>query len=322
MVIGNLDSMDTIFIIIFAYIMDLLFGDPQWRWHPVRLIGRLISFFERMFYHFENKCEAGQLVVLLTVGLSYVVSFVIINFCYRVNYLFGAFVSMFLIYACLSIKNLKDESMRVYEALCKKDIICARRNLAMIVGRDTNNLDEKDAARATIETVAESAVDGVISPLFFAFLGGAPLCIAYKAINTLDSMLGHQNDKYKDFGWASAKIDEILNYIPARISAVLFFIAGIFLRKNSLSIIKSVVCKKEFIFGQGSRIPEVSMAELLGVQLGGINYYQGKEVIVAPMGQDKEPLVMDKIKQANRIMYMVSFLGLVIGAGIFWLVKI
>ncbi|MEK6714525.1 MAG: adenosylcobinamide-phosphate synthase CbiB [Candidatus Omnitrophota bacterium] len=308
-------------IIISAFIMDLLFGDPQWRWHPMRLMGCLISFFEKMFYHFENKREAGQLVVLLVVGASYVVSFGAINLFYRINYLAGAFVSVFLIYVCLSIKDLRDESMRVHWALSKKDIGSARGNLSMIVGRDTNNLNEKEITRATVETIAESTVDGVISPLFFAFLGGAPLCVAYKAVNALDSMLGSRNEKYKDFGWASAKLDELLNYIPARISGVLFFITGICLRQNAKAVLKNVILKKEFIIGQSSRIPESAMAELLGVRLGGINYYQGIAVCVPFMGRDKNSLTSEAIKTANRIMYIVSFIALAIGASIFWLIK-
>lgn len=313
--------MNAIIIIISAYIMDLLFGDPQWRWHPMRLIGRLISVFEKMLYHFENKKESGQLVVLLVVGISYAVSFGVINIFYQISHLAGAFISVFLIYTCLSIKDLKDESIRVYSALFKKDILSARGSLAMIVGRDTENLDEKEITRATVETIAESAVDGIISPLFFAFLGGAPLCIAYKAANTLDSMLGQRNDRYKDFGWAAAKLDELLNYIPARISASLFFIAGMILRKNTGLIAKNVIFKKDFIFCQSSRIPEAAMAELLGVRLGGINYYQGMAVTIPFMGQDKNPLSSDYIKEANKIMYYVSLSALIIGVVTVWLLR-
>lgn len=313
--------MDTAYIIISAYIMDLLFGDPEWRWHPVRLIGRLISFFEKIFYGLENKRETGQLAVLLVVGISYALSFSVINLFYWINYLAGAFITVFLIYVCLSIKDLKDESMRVYDALSKNDIAAARKNTAMIVGRDTENLDEKEITRATVETIAESTVDGVISPLFFAFLGGASLCIAYKAVNTLDSMLGQRNTKYKDFGWASAKLDELLNYIPARISGILFFIAGVILRRNASLIFKNVILKRGFIIGQSSRIPEAAMAELLGIQLGGVNYYQGASVSVPFMGNDKNQLTIETIKKANRLMYFVSFIALIIGVIILWLVR-
>lgn len=314
--------MNQTIIIISAFIMDLLFGDPQWRWHPVRLLGRAISFFEKIFYHFENKREAGQLVVLLVVAASYLSSFWLINLFYRINHLASAFVSVFLIYTSLSIKDLKDESMRVYDALCKKDIANARRKLALLVGRDTENLDEKEITRATVETIAESTVDGVISPLFFAFLGGTPLCLAYKAINTLDSMLGSRNEKYKDFGWASAKIDEIFNYIPARISAILFFVAGMILRKNTGLIVKNAIFKKDFIFGQSSRIPEAAMAELLGVRLGGTNYYQGMAQTVPFMGQDKNPLSSEHIKEANKIMYWVSAIALFVGVTVTWLIRV
>ncbi|MDP1853921.1 MAG: adenosylcobinamide-phosphate synthase CbiB [Candidatus Omnitrophota bacterium] len=312
--------MNLIVIIITAYIMDLLFGDPKWRWHPIRIIGKIVSFFEKIFHGFEDKKEAGLLVVLLTVGLSYSCAYILINTFNRMNYIAGAFISTFLIYACVSVKDLKDESSLVYSALKKNEIILARKNLSLIVGRDTQNLGEREITRATVETIAESSVDGIISPLFFAFLGGAPLCIAYKAINTLDSMLGHQNEKYKNFGWASAKIDELFNYIPARISAVVFFIAGLILRKNTSLALKNVILKKDFIIGQSSRIPETAMAELLGVQLGGVNYYQGISVSVPFMGRDKNLLTVEAIKNANRIMYLVSFIGLIIGVIILWLV--
>ncbi len=211
--------------------------------------------------------------------------------------------------------------MDVYTALRGDDITCARNNLSMIVGRDTQNLDAREAIRATVETIAESAVDGIISPLFFAFLGGAPLCIAYKAVNTLDSMLGKRDERYKDFGWASAKLDEALNYIPARLSAVLFFIAGLVLRKNAWPVLKNVILKKDFIIGQSSWLPEKSMAELLGVKLGGINYYQGSAVSTPIMGTGNDPLGLEAIKAANRIMYFVSLIALIAGVGIFWLVK-
>lgn len=313
--------MDKFIIIISAYVMDLLFGDPQWRWHPMRLIGRLISFFEKIFYSFDDKKETGQLIVLLITGISYVVGASAITTCYKINYLTGNLISIFLIYTCLSIKDLRDESMRVYASLNNKDISNARRNVAMIVGRDTNNLDEKEITRATVETIAESTVDGIISPLFFAFLGGAPLCIAYKAVNTLDSMLGYKNEKYRDFGWASAKADEILNYIPARISAFIFLLAGVFLRKNVSLVLKHVILKKDFIFGQSSIISEAAMAELLGIRLGGINYYQGVSVSVPVMGRDENILSVKHIKIANRIMYLVSFIALIIGVMILWLVK-
>lgn len=313
--------MDLLYIIAAAFFMDLLFGDPRWRYHPVRIMGKLISAFEKVLYRLNFKKIAGFILVLLVIIHSYVAVKIILRVANHIHPLLGSFISVFLIYSCLSIKDLKDESMSVYHALVVKNISLARQKVSQIVGRDTENLNDNEITRATVETIAESTLDGVISPLFYAFLGGVHLAIIYKIVNTMDSMIGHANQRYMDFGWAAAKTDEIFNFAPSRICAILFFLRGIVQNKKSTFKILNLIKNKSFIIDTPSMIPQAAMAVSLSVKLGGVNYYNDKKIIVPDMGQDNDSLDLDKIKQANNIMYVVSFIGLFLGCAISWLIR-
>ncbi len=312
--------MEIIIIIAAAFFMDLLFGDPRWRYHPVRIMGKLIAAFEKILYRLNFKKIAGFILVLLVIIHGYVAVKIIESAANHFHPLAGSFISVFLIYSCLSIKDLKDESMPVYQALAAKNISLARQKVSRIVGRDTKNMNDNEITRATVETIAESTLDGIIAPLFYAFLGGIHLIVVYKIVNTMDSMIGHQNQRYKDFGWAAAKTDEIFNFVPSRICAFLFFLCGVMQKRKSALKIINLIKTKVFIFASPSKIPQISMAELLGIKLGGTNYYNNEKRITPIMGSGNNQLLYEDIKKANSIMTAVSVLGLICGSFLLWLV--
>ncbi|EGD51113.1 cobalamin biosynthesis protein CobD, partial [Thermoanaerobacter ethanolicus JW 200] len=217
-----------------------------------------------------------------------------------------------IIYTCLATKDLGKAAGRVYEALIKGDIVEARKRLSYIVSRDTDRLDVENISRGAIETVAENISDGIIASMFYAFIGGAPLAIFYKAASTLDSMVGYRNEKYLDLGFASAKLDDILNFIPARITGFLIVIAAFLLGydyKNSWRIFLRDRLKHQ---SPNSAHGEAAVAGALNIQLGGLNYYFGKPEIKPTLGDGKEKITPQHIKDSIKIMYMTSFLGLVV----------
>lgn len=290
-----------------AYFLDLLLGDPRVPWHPVRGIGRLILFFERVLY--ERKGDGKLLGILLVVGTTVTVLAVtagLLQLSKAVHPYVHYGLSVILIYFALSVKDLAVEAEPVRKALEEKDVLRARQNLSMIVGRDTQDLEEPEIVRAAVETVAESTMDGIVAPLCYAFLGGPLLAWFYKTVNTLDSMVGYENDRYRDFGWASAKLDAWLNLIPAKITALLIGAAMIVLRKRWRS---SFRWTGRFFFsgpsGNGD-ITEAAMAGGLGVRLGGRNVYAGKVVDKAFLGEAVEPLKPGHIRVAVRTAYIVS----------------
>ena len=191
--------------------------------------------------------------------------------------------------------------------------------LSYIVGRDTSKLSEKEIIRATVETVAENTVDGIIAPLFYAFIGGAPLAFAYKAINTLDSTVGYKNEKYKDLGFASAKIDDIANYVPARLTAVLMSLASLFLRFDAKNCLRIAIRDRKNHKSPNCAYPEGAAAGALGVQLGGTNVYFGEVVVKPTIGDATRELVIADITRGNQLMYMTSVVGVLIFTGL-WLI--
>lgn len=303
-----------LFIIPAAYILDLAFGDPQISWHPVRLIGRFIEKLEnRLNKPGYNRKLFGVILVFLVVGTSAAIVWGILQVCSAISkFLFYA-VSVLLIYFTLSVRNLADEASKIKRDLESSNVRRARNNLAMIVGRDTNNLNEEEIIRATVETVAESTMDGIIAPLFYAFLGGPVLAWVYKAVNTLDSMVGYKNERFREFGWASAKLDGLLNLIPAKITAFLISAAMFFCRKD---LFNSIRWAAKYIFkgpAFNSDTAEASMAGGLGVQLGGTNFYGSLAVHKSFLGNAREPLAVKHIRQSTVISYTASALMLVAG---------
>lgn len=301
-------------IIPFAYILDLVFGDPQWHWHPVRLIGRLIERLEnKLNTERINKIFCGAILVILVAGLTVFSIAGILKLTRLIHpFLFYIFSALF-IYFSLSIRSLAAEAVKIYKNLEFANIQKARNNLSMIVGRDTLGLNEEEVIRATVETVAESTMDGIIAPLFYAFLGGPVMAWAYKAINTLDSMVGYKNEEFKEFGYVSAKLDGLLNFIPSKITCFLISFSFFCLGKGWLNSLKEA--KKFLLSGPqaNSDSVEAAMAGGLGVRLGGTNFYNSVAVEKPLIGQAAEALNIKHIRQSVNIAYISSVLMLVLG---------
>ncbi|WP_127531731.1 adenosylcobinamide-phosphate synthase CbiB [Paenibacillus kobensis] len=312
-----------------AILVDLIVGDPRWPTHPVIRIGQLIKWLERKLYRTESGgVESsgrrlrlrGVVLTVVTVLTAYAVMTVIVIAADAVHRWLGYAVSVWFISTTIAVKGLKDAAMLVYRPLVAGNLADARKYTGYIVSRDTDQLSEPEAARAAVETVAENTVDAFLSPLLFALLGGAPLAMAYRAANTLDSMVGYRNEKYRLFGWCSARLDDVLNYIPARLSAAVMPLAALLLR--GMSARRAV--RAVFVFAgrhpsPNSGIPESATAGALGIELGGMNRYFGQESERARLGWPLRPLTAEDILKTVRLLYVTCLLT-GIGVLTLWLV--
>jgi len=303
-------------VAVIGYFADLLFGDPRWIPHPIRFIGLSITglegFLRRKNLNARQEKYRGILLTAVIVGSTYIVIFSMMRLAYYIHEYFGSFIEAFLIFQILAAKSLDVESRKVLEQLRSGNLEEARKYLSYIVGRDTKELSEKEVIRAAVETIAENISDGIIAPLCFIFLGGVPLGMAYKAVNTLDSMVGYKNERYMNFGWASARLDDLTNYIPARLTGILVVIAAFFLGfngKNALGILKRD-CRNHS--SPNSGYPEAAVAGALEIQIGGTNTYFGKQFYKPTIGEPVKELNRENISQTIKIMYMTSFLGLLL----------
>jgi len=308
--------------IFIGYILDLIFGDPYSFPHPVRFIGNLIKFLEqniRMLAKNKKYLKIGGFFLwITTVGTTYIITYLIVKVS-SINIYLLTVVNSILIYTTLSTKCLKDEAIKIYKVLKENDLEKSRIQLSYIVGRDTKNLSKLEIIRAVVETVAENTVDGIISPMFYAFIGGAPLAMAYKAINTLDSMVGYKNEKYAEIGFASAKIDDIANFIPARITIFFMSIASIFLGYDYKSCIKIAIRDRKNHKSPNCAYPEGAIAGTLGIQLGGTNTYFGESVYKPTIGDKIREIDEEDIIGTNKIMYLSSFTALIIFSLIYYI---
>jgi adenosylcobinamide-phosphate synthase len=301
----------TIFI---AYLLDLIFGDPPWRWHPLRCIGRVISWLElKLNRDKRNKIFSGALCVVLTLGLTVSCAALSLEVSKRVHPVLCFVCYILLVYFALSVKDLAVEADKIREALENKDIAQARKSLSMIVGRDTETLSEQEIIRAAVETVAESTMDGIIAPLFYCFLGGPVWMWFYKTINTLDSMIGYTNARFIKFGRVAAKLDGLLNFVPARITSFLIGVSCLFYRKNCFGAFKwgSMYFLRGPAFN--SQIAEAAMAGALKVRLGGTNYYNSVACNKPHIGNNIFPLTIARIRESVNIAYVCSGLFIITG---------
>lgn len=309
-----------------ACMLDLIFGDPQFKYHPVCLIGKLISGTEKLlFLLFPAKKRArilsGAVLVLVVCGVSTFVPWVILHFLYRWKFFAGFAVETFFCYQLLAMKSLKTESMKVYYALKTQGVESARRAVALIVGRDTEVLDEKGIAKAAVETVAENASDGVIAPLFYMMLFGGAGGFFYKAVNTMDSMVGYKNERYEDFGRAAAKTDDVLNFLPARICGIFLAVSAFLLGYDGKGAFRIFFRDRKNHASPNSAQGEAAVAGALQVQLGGDAWYFGKLYHKLTIGDNKRDIEPEDIVRANRILYGCGILGWALFAGaygIFW----
>lgn len=307
--------MNILILLFGAVVLDLLIGDPSWIPHPVVLIGKLISKAEMLLRKaFPQKLRFAGKILAVTIPLfTLAVTFLLLWVCYKIHPLFGLAVEIFLGSLTLAAKSLKKESMKVYEQLEKGDLPKARYAVSMIVGRDTQNLDETGVTKAAVETVAENTSDGIIAPMFYLAIGGTPLAMCYKAINTLDSMVGYKNEKYIDFGRASAKLDDAANFIPARIAGVLMVISAYLTGMDGKNAWKIFRRDGRNHASPNSAQTEAACAGALQVQLAGNAYYFGKLYEKPTIGDPIRPVEVQDISRANRLMLCCDLLCLMLG---------
>lgn len=297
-----------------GFVLDLLFGDPVFLYHPVRLIGAFIGVLERGIRKIcrENKkalLAGGVLLWLLTAGGTVAIVCLLLYMAQLIHPALRFVLESFWCYQLLAAKSLKQESTKVYEQLKMGDLQGARKAVSMIVGRDTQSLDETGIIKAAVETVAENTSDGVTAPLLFMMIGGAPLGFFYKAVNTMDSMLGYKDEKYLYLGRFSAKMDDVLNYIPARLSAGLMLAAARFLGMDAREALRIYKRDRLKHASPNSAQTEAVCAGALGIRLAGDACYFGKLYKKEYIGDDLRPVKAEDIKSANRLMYMTAVLA-------------
>lgn len=293
-----------------AYILDKLLGDPKWFPHPVIYIGKLIAGTEKLIRQIAKTklaLKIGGLVLwILTVGMTFIITLLLVGFSFRANFYLGFVIQTVILWTGIARRSLSDEASKVYECVKSKNLAAARKQIGYLVGRDTTQLKFGEIIRATVETVAENTVDGVTAPLFYAMIGGAPFMMAYKAINTLDSMIGYKNEKYADLGYFSAKIDDIANFIPARLSLIGFIFGSAIKGYAYNDAQKIAVRDRKNHKSPNAGWSEGAMAGALGVQLGGTNVYFGEVVEKPTIGDKLRELEPEDITRSAEIMRKTS----------------
>ena len=308
--------------IIAGFILDLIFGDPHWLPHPICLIGNLIGFIER---NLRPRLEpnkgalllGGALMVIIVLVTSFVVPMAILLAAGMVSPWLAFALETLMCYQIFATKCLRDESMKVYTALHNHDLADARVKLSWIVGRDTQNLDEEEITKGAVETVAENTADGIIAPMFYMFLGGVPLAFLYKGINTMDSMVGYKNDKFLYFGRCAAKLDDLANLLPARITGLVMIGAAFVLGLDGKNAWKIFWRDRYNHLSPNSAMTESVTAGALNIQLGGDHFYFGKLVHKDTIGDDIRPVCPEDIVKTNRLLYMTAVLCLVLFSSVY-----
>ena len=299
-----------------AYVLDLIFGDPQNIIHPVQIIGKMINIGEKSLlgkkYKSDRKYKffAGMILNITVISLTYGITYLIRRT--SENSIILTVAEIYLMYTVFSINSLAREGNRVYNILKEGNIERARKDLSYLVSRDTETMDEKMIIRSTMETISENTVDGIVAPMLYMFLGGLPLSMTYKAINTFDSMVGYKNEKYMDFGKFSAKLDDVANFIPARITGILIVIASMILGYDYKNSLKIFIRDRKNHSSPNSGHAEAGVAGALGVQFGGRVSYFGKEVDKPVIGDKIKDFELEDIKKNIKIMYIASFLSLIV----------
>ena len=304
-----------------AFILDILIGDPQWLPHPIRWMGRAIERFEPFFRRLRlTPVWSGLFFAVSLIVMVYLLSGVLILMARALHPVAGVVVEVITIFYCLSVRSLEKAALNVYTALREKGLVQGRNAVAMIVGRETKALGEPEVVRAAVETVSENLVDGIVSPLFFAALGGAPLALAFKMINTLDSMVGYKNEKYRDFGKAAARIDDIANFVPARVAVLFIAAAAAILCKRGKSALLTGFRDGRKHTSPNAGFPEAAFAGALKIQLGGPGTYHGRRVEKPLLGAEYGPAETEDILRACRLMRVTSLLWLTV-AQVFYLLS-
>ena len=309
--------MMTLGAIVAGFILDLIFGDPHWLPHPICLIGNLIGFLEKNLRRLLAPGKTalllgGALMVVIVISLSFVVPYAVLMLAEKVNPWLRFALETIMFYQIFATKCLRDESMKVYTALHNNDLEDARIKLSWIVGRVTKELTTEEVTKGAVETVAENTADGIIAPMFYMFIGGAPLAFLYKGINTMDSMVGYKNDKFLYFGRCAAKLDDVANFIPARITGILMILASYFLNMNAAGAWKIFWRDRYNHLSPNSAMTESVTAGALNIQLGGDHYYFGKLVHKDTIGDNIRPVVAEDIVAVNNLLYMTAVISLLL----------
>lgn len=322
-----------VFAFFFGFLLDLILGDPYWLPHPVRLIGNLISALEKGLLkntgnrNEKNELKKGTVLVIIVLATTAAATALILKGSHCIHPYLGVLVETIMTYQVLATKCLKVESMKVYKSLKEEGLEAARKAVSMIVGRDTEVLNEEGVTKAAVETVAENTSDGVIAPMLYTALGGPVLGFLYKAVNTMDSMIGYKNDRYLYFGRTAAKLDDVVNYIPSRISAYLMILAAFaggmgFNGKEAYRIYKRDNRKHA---SPNSAQTESVCAGALGIQLAGDARYFGKIVKKPFIGDSLRKVEYEDIKRADRLMYLTAWiceiLCLILITAMIWLTE-
>nr|MBF0222541.1 cobalamin biosynthesis protein CobD [Desulfobulbaceae bacterium] len=295
-------------LVCIAFVVDLLCGDPRWLPHPIRLIGYVAEKAELVSRkHIKSESWAGFITVLLVLGFSGGGALLVVELGKALHPIAGNLAAVYLLYTTIALKDLSKHSLDVYDALRDNDIERARNRVAMIVGRQTDKLDEEGISRACVESVSENLVDGITAPLFWAMIGGPVGAMVYKAVNTMDSMFGYKNTRYLNFGKVAARLDDLCNYLPARVTAFMVVcVSGVmgFDRKGAWRIWRRDRRKHA---SPNSAQTEAAFAGALGIRMGGPNRYFGTLVEKPYIGEPKDAAQADHIRQANQLLYGATF---------------
>nr|WP_300310623.1 adenosylcobinamide-phosphate synthase CbiB [Halomonas sp.] len=302
-------SSEILWLTLLALLVDLTIGDPRWLPHPVVALGRLIAWLDKLWNHGSERARRikGIVLAVVVVVLAWSLTALVLALAARVNTWLALVVEVLLLATCLAAHGLVAAAREVFIPLRRGDLVAARQAVAALVGRDTRELDEAGVARACVESVAENTVDGITAPLFWALVGGAPMAMAYKAVNTLDSMVGYRNERYTDFGWASARLDDIANWLPARVTAFAMWLTAPVLlsgywRRTRMHLWKEAwraTCREAPRHpSPNSGWPEAMVANLLGIQLGGRNVYGNQVSERARLGRPLQTLHAGHIQEA------------------------
>ncbi|MGV8146951.1 MAG: adenosylcobinamide-phosphate synthase CbiB [Alkaliphilus sp.] len=295
--------------------LDIIFGDPNWLMHPVQVMGMLVNRLESLLrkYLLGISLKAkGLILVLIVAGFSYIIPYLILNILY-----INVFAWFYFAWTGISLNSLYKHSNKVLQGL-NINLETGQRALSMIVSRETSTLSETAVIKATVETIAENTSDGIVAPLFYLFIGGVPLMMLYKAVNTMDAMIGYKSEEYIDFGYFAAKLDDLMNLIPARITAILLVISAFVLRLDDMSAIDTVFKDAKKHASPNAGYPECAVAGALNIQLGGANYYHGKLYDKASLGESKREIERGDIKKTQKMMIIATLFAIAVMSMFSW----
>lgn len=306
------------YVVLAAFILDFFLGDPEMFPHPVVYMGRAIDFFEAWFRKkSKDLFVSGFFFACFLILSTWVLAFITLYLSMALNPVFGCFVQIMGLFFCFSSSGLEKAALKVFHALDQNNIEKARSELSLIIGRQTQTMDKSAVTRAAVETVSENFVDGFLSPLIFAMIGGVPLALAYKMVNTLDSMVGYKNDKYRLFGRVAARIDDAANFIPARLSVVIISAGTAFFSiRKAWSALKTGVLQGSFNKSPNAGYPEACFAGALEIRVGGPGIYNGIKVEKPYIGKEFKDPGKIKIKQACDLMMLSSLLSVLIACSV------